>query len=114
MAAPSATLGAPTASRRLFRATTAAVFLLSLGESSWRRFLPTYLLALGAPVAAIGLHGSAQDLLDGLYQYPGGWLADRFGRRRTILCCLALAAAGYATYAWASWWPAAFAALALV
>jgi len=54
-----------------------AVFTMALGEHLWRKFLPKYLEALGAPLVAIGVYGSTQDLLDGLYQYPGGWLADR-------------------------------------
>src|SRR2546425_648912 len=72
-------------------AVSAAVFLLALGENLWKRFLPKYLEALGAPVAAIGLFGSFQDLLDGVYQYPGGWIGDRYGRRRALLLFVALA-----------------------
>src|SRR5829696_6157274 len=83
---------------------SAAMFLMGLGENLWRRFLPKYLEALGAPVTAIGLFGTTEDLLDGIYQYPGGWVADRFGRRRALLLFVALAAAGYALlFAAASW-----------
>ena len=95
-------------------AVSAAMFLLALGENLWRRFLPQYLRSLGAPITVIGLFGTAEDLLDGLYQYPGGWIADRFGRRRGLLVFIALAAAGYVVYlAMNAWW-LAFAALALV
>src|SRR2546425_10295308 len=76
-------------------AVSAAVFLLALGENLWKRFLPKYLEALGAPVTAIGLFGSAQDLLDGVYQYPGGWIGDRWGRRRALLLFVMLATIGY-------------------
>ncbi|HKG92897.1 MAG TPA: MFS transporter, partial [Gemmatimonadaceae bacterium] len=77
---------------------------MGLGENLWRRFLPKYLEALGAPVTAIGLFGTTEDLLDGIYQYPGGWVADRFGRRHALLLFVALAAAGYALlFAAASW-----------
>lgn len=62
-------------------AVSAAMFLLALGESLWKRFLPKYLEALGAPVTAIGLFGTCEDFLDGVYQYPGGWIGDRYGRR---------------------------------
>ena len=58
------------------------MFLMALGENFWRRFIPKYLEALGAPVVAIGAYGSTEDLLDGLYQYPGGWVGDRQGARR--------------------------------
>ena len=95
-------------------AVSAAMFLLALGENLWRRFLPKYLQSLGAPITAIGMFGTAEDLLDGLYQYPGGWVADRFGRRRALLVFIALATLGYVIYlVMESWW-LAFVALALV
>jgi len=90
------------------------MFLLALGENLWRRFIPRYLQALGAPIVAIGLFGTIEDLLDGLYQYPGGWIADRFGRRRALLSFIVLAAFGYAVYLAMSSWQMAFVALALV
>src|SRR5437867_3926092 len=62
-----------------------AVFLLGFGEELWKRFLPKYLEALGASVPVTGLFGTAEDFLDGIYQYPGGWIADRLGRRRAFL-----------------------------
>jgi hypothetical protein len=63
-------------------AVVAAMFLMALGENLWRRFMLKYLEALGAPIVAIGAYGSTEDLLDGLYQYSGGWVGDRYGRRR--------------------------------
>jgi MFS family permease len=95
-------------------ATSAAMFLLGCGENLWRRFLPKYLESLGAPITAIGLFGSVEDVLDGAYQYPGGWIADRYGRRRALLLFITVAAAGYAVYAVLPAWPLAFVALALV
>lgn len=95
-------------------AVSVAMFLLALGENLWRRFLPRYLQSLGAPIAAIGLFGTVQDLLDGLYQYPGGWIADRFGRRRALVLFISLAALGYAVYLLMTSWWLAFVALALV
>src|SRR4029077_19029101 len=92
-------------------AISAAVFLLALGENLWKRFVPKYLEALGAPIAAIGLFGSCQDLLDGVYQYPGGWIGDRYGRRRALLLFVALAAVGYGCYWVAPSWPFVFVGL---
>jgi hypothetical protein len=42
-------------------AVAAAMFLIALGENLWRRFLPRYLQALGAPITAIGLFGTVED-----------------------------------------------------
>jgi MFS family permease len=81
------------------------MFTMALGEHLWRRFIPKYLEALGAPVVAVGVYGSTEDLLDGLYQYPGGWFADRYGRRRALLLFVGLAACGYGVIAAAPAWP---------
>ena len=92
---------------------SAAVFILGLGEELWKKFLPKYLEALGAGTAVIGLFGTAQDFFDAIYQYPGGWLADRFGRRRAFVIFVALASAGYVVYLLSPSWPFVFAGLAL-
>ena len=88
-----------------------SLFGLALGEELWQAYVPAYLAALGASGLVVGAFGSAKDLLDSAYQYPGGWLADRIGRRRTLLLFTALATAGYATYALATGWPMMFAGL---
>ncbi len=82
-----------------------AMFTMALGEHLWRRFIPKYLETMGAPVTAIGVYASTENLLDGLYQYPGGWLADRYGRRRALMLFVVLAAIGYAIMAAAPTWP---------
>jgi MFS family permease len=90
------------------------MFLLGCGENLWRRFLPKYLQSLGAPITAIGAFGTAEDFLDGVYQYPGGWITDRYGRRFALILFISLAALGYVVY-WATpAWPFAFVGLALV
>jgi MFS family permease len=91
-----------------------AVFLLGFGEELWKKFLPKYLEALGASTPMIGLFGTAEDFFDAVYQYPGGWIADRFGRRRALFFFLSLACAGYLVYLFGPSWPFAFLGLALV
>ncbi len=93
---------------------SAAVFILGLGEELWKKFLPKYLEALGATTGVIGLFGTAEDFFDAIYQYPGGWMADRFGRRRAFLIFVALASAGYLVYLVSPTWPFLFLGLALV
>jgi MFS family permease len=95
-------------------AVSGAMFLMGLGEELWKRFIPKYLEALGAPVAAIGLYGTTRDFLDGIYNYPGGWIADRWGRRRALLLFAALAAVGYAIYLVAPVWPVVFVGLVFI
>jgi len=94
-------------------AVSVAMFLLALGEQLWKRFLPKYLEALGAPIRAIGLFGTCENVVDGLYQYPGGWIADRYGRRHALLLFVTLATIGYVVYWAAPSWPFVFVALVL-
>jgi MFS family permease len=91
---------------------SAAVFLLGLGEELWKKFLPKYLEHLGAGPAVIGLFGTTEDFFDAVYQYPGGWLADRAGRRRAFLVFIAIASIGYLVYLLSSSWPWLFVGLA--
>jgi MFS family permease len=95
-------------------AVSAAMFLVALGENLWQKFLPKYLQALGAPIVAVGLFGSAKDFLDGVYQYPGGWLGDRLGRRAALFAFAVVAMLGYAIYAVAPSWPWILAGLLFV
>lgn len=92
---------------------SAAVLLIGFGEELWTKFLPKYLEALGATAPIVGLFGTGQDFFDAVYQYPGGWLSDRFGRRRAFLIFIALAAAGYFVYLFSPSWPIVFVGLAL-
>jgi MFS family permease len=92
---------------------SAAVFILGLGEELWKKFLPKYLEALGASTGVIGLFGTAEDFFDAIYQYPGGWMADRLGRRRSFLIFVMLASAGYLIYLVSPSWPVVFLGLAL-
>jgi MFS family permease len=95
-------------------AASTAVFLLFLGEELWKKFLPGYLEALGAGAVAIGFFGTAKDFLDAIYQYPGGWLADRMGRRRAFLVFIGLASLGYLIYLLSPSWPFVFVGLVFV
>ena len=92
---------------------SAVVFLLGFGEELWKRYLPKYLEALGAGAGIVGLFGTTKDFFDAVYQYPGGWLADRVGRRRAFLAFIAMASAGYFIYLVSPSWPYVFLGLAL-
>src|SRR5918998_5777230 len=92
-------------------ASSAAFLLIGMGEELWKRFLPKYLEALGAGALAIGLFGTTRDFFDAVYQYPGGWAADRLGRRRAFLAFIALASVGYLITMLAPSWPFVFVGL---
>lgn len=91
---------------------SAAVFLLGMGEELWKKFLPKYMEALGGGALSVGLFGTAKDFFDAVYQYPGGWLSDRLGRRRAFLSFIAIASIGYLIYLLSPAWPFLFAGLA--
>jgi MFS family permease len=90
------------------------VFFFGLGEELWKKFLPKYLEALGASTPVIGLFGTVEDLLDATYQYPGGWLADRLGRRRAFVVFIVLSSVGYLIYLVSTSWVFLFVGLVFV
>src|ERR1051325_6137757 len=92
---------------------SAVVLLLGFGEELWKRFLPKYLEALGAGAGAVRVFGTTKNFFASVYQSPGGWLADRVGRRRSFLTFIALASAGYLVYLVSPSWPYVFLGLAL-
>src|SRR5437879_9169717 len=81
-----------------------ALVLALTGERLWLGFAPKYLESLGAGVFVIGLFDALQTLLGALYAYPGGWLTDRWGQRRSLLLFSALSLAGYVlVLVWQHW-----------
>src|SRR5712671_6544743 len=72
-----------------------ALLLAGTGERLWLGFAPKYLEALGASVLIIGLFDALQTLLGAVYAYPGGWLADHWGERSSLMLFNALSIAGY-------------------
>jgi MFS family permease len=72
-----------------------ALVLAGTGERLWLGFAPKYLQTIGATVLVIGLFDALQTLLGAVYAYPGGWLTDHWGQRRSLLLFNALSLAGY-------------------
>ena len=72
-----------------------ALLLACTGERLWLGFAPKYLQFLGAGTLIIGLFDALQTLLGAVYAYPGGWLTDQWGQRRSLLLFNALSLAGY-------------------
>jgi MFS family permease len=81
-----------------------ALVLALTGERLWLNFAPKYLETLGAGVFVIGLFDALQTVLGAVYAYPGGWLTDRWGQRRSLMLFNALSLAGYVlVLVWPHW-----------
>ncbi len=81
-----------------------ALVLAGTGEKLWLGFAPKYLETLGAGVFIIGFFDALQTFLGAVYAYPGGWLTDRWGQRRSLLLFNLLSLAGYVlVLVWQHW-----------
>lgn len=84
------------------------IVLVGMGEHMAERFLPLYLQELtqaSTAVLAIGVLAGMDDLLSALYSFPGGYLNDRFGTKRSLLIFNALSMLGYLCVIFIrTWW----------
>jgi MFS family permease len=71
-----------------------AIFV-GFGERMAERFLPIYLLALGASTLIPGFLNGLDNLLSALYSIPGGFLSARLGYKRALLIFNLTAIVGY-------------------
>jgi MFS family permease len=90
-----------------------AIFVIGAGEELWMRFVPKYLLAVGATVFVIGLYDALRTLLGAVYAYPGGLLVDVWGHRRAFIVFNAVSIAGYALVLFVPHWAAVIAGMFL-
>jgi MFS family permease len=74
----------------------AMVVLVGMGERMAERFLPIYMLALGGGALGIGLLQAMDNLLSALYSFPGGYLSDRIGTKRSLMIFNIVAMGGFA------------------
>jgi len=81
--------------RRSIVGVLAIVLLVDLGERMGERFLPIYLYALGGGVLSVGLLNGLDNLLSALYSFPGGYLADRIGSKRSLIVFNLVAIIGF-------------------
>jgi MFS family permease len=72
------------------------VILVDMGERMGERFLPIYLMAIGGGALSIGLLGAMDNLLSALYSFPGGYLSDRLGAKRSLAIFNLVAMIGFA------------------
>lgn len=89
------------------------VVLVGMGERMAERFLPIYILALGGGVMAIGLLQAMDNFLSALYSFPGGYLSDRIGTKKSLLIFNLVAMSGFALVALIPTWQAVLAGAVL-
>jgi MFS family permease len=81
-----------------------ALLLAGTGEKLWLGFAPKYIETLGGSILIIGLFDALQTLLGAVYAYPGGWLTDHWGQRKSLLLFSLISIAGYILVLfWQSW-----------
>lgn len=91
--------------RRSMVGMLAMAILLGMGEKMSERFLPIYLMALGASSLVPGLLNGLDNLLSALYSFPGGWLTERIGHKRALAVFNGVALLGFLiVIAIPSWW----------
>ncbi len=81
-----------------------ALVLLGLGEELWGSFVTKYLEALGAGAMVWSGYRTLKNLVDTVYQYPGGVLVDKIGHRRALVLFNLLAIVGYVIYLLGAHW----------
>jgi MFS family permease len=82
----------------LKRNTTLLLIVLVLagtGEKLWLGFAPKYLQLLGGSIAVIGFFDALTTLIGAVYAYPGGWITDRWGQKRSLILFSAVSLGGY-------------------
>jgi MFS family permease len=81
-----------------------ALVLAGTGEKLWLGFAPKYIETLGGSIFIIGLFDALQTFLGAVYAYPGGWLTDHWGQRKSLLLFSLISIAGYfLVLFWQSW-----------
>ncbi len=71
------------------------VIFLGLGEKMAERFLPLYIVALGGSSIFVGLLNGMDNLLSALYSFPGGYLSDKIGYKKSLIAFIVMAMIGY-------------------
>lgn len=79
-----------------------ALVLAGTGEKLWLGFAPKYIevlsqgiLSTAQIVLVIGIFDALQTFLGAVYAYPGGWLTDHWGQRKSMLLFSMISLAGY-------------------
>jgi MFS family permease len=71
------------------------VILVGMGEKMSERFLPIYLIALGGSTVSVAFLNGLDNLLSALYSFPGGYLSDKIGYKKSLILFTFIAMIGY-------------------
>lgn len=85
------------------------VILVGMGERMAERFLPLYLLTLTGWEFLPGLLNALDNFLSAQYSFPGGYLSDKLGIKRSLLLFNLIAMAGFLIVILFANWIAVFA-----
>ncbi|WP_440769278.1 MFS transporter [Natronorubrum sp. DTA28] len=72
-----------------------AMFAFSLGFQMTNRFLPDYLVFLGATGLVVGLYATLGNVIGAVFPYYGGVVSDRFGSRLSLTLFGLLSTVGF-------------------
>ncbi len=75
-----------------------AMFTFSLGFQMTSRYLPEYMVALGASGFVVGLFGTFGNVISAIYPYPGGAVSDRLGSRYALTVFGLLSTVGFGVW----------------
>ncbi|UTF54108.1 MFS transporter [Natronosalvus rutilus] len=75
-----------------------AMFAFSLSFQMTSRYMAEYMVALGATGVAVGLFGTAGNVISAVYPYPGGAISDRIGSRYALTAFGLLATIGFGVW----------------
>ncbi len=71
------------------------VIFLGVGEKMAERFLPLYIVSLGGSSAFVAFLNGMDNLLGALYSFPGGYISDKIGYKKSLIVFILMAIIGY-------------------
>ncbi len=71
------------------------VILVGIGQYMGDKFLPLYLMAVGGSAITVGILGGMQNFLGAIYSFPGGYLSDKIGYKKSLIVFTLMSIAGY-------------------
>ncbi len=80
------------------------VMLVGMGQYMADKFLPLYLIAFGGGAIAISSLNGMQNLLGAVYSFPGGYLSDKIGYKKSLIVFTLMAITGYTIVIFFSSW----------